>query len=541
MYINPIDLLGLTNPTSETGLSADSIKKAKRRLLAEIDLSDSGFYCYNGLQITKSDCENAIDQLNDSNSKKFYLYLHSHQTLNKFLANGNLSFFQETAHGNVLRSDEFIKFISSEFATKYDKALFNAFLSTDDDLICKIITKSFLISTLDTNIAYKSVSVYIQEKISEIEEIASKIKIKPEEYNDEILDSILLKVNECFPTSTINCLPDYFLSPRSKIATSINHLSNSIFNNLNKPQYSFCLMEYILTLNISGVDKKTFEENFSVLKKKSETILKKYGNENTLAIWENLLLEINKTNLSVSNKEITPHEAWSTVKNLFEFNNLNELNAIPDFGDDIRDETCIALRELSISIFNIQKDPKIALDVITFASIIESSQEIKTQLNDERNNLYQFVESNKDLLVCDFCDKNTPHESFKIEKRMYKKNNDSKIDAEYLYFDASIPRCYSCSEIHKKNDKDLDKSIIGGIIIGLIVGLFGSFILMNGVWFLVGGAIGWGGGYGIGVKRNRSVLQILQIKDSSISSLKNHPSISPMIDEGWTFNNPNGK
>ena len=460
MYINPIDLLELSDPKSDSGLSVENIKKAKRQLLAEIDLSDSGLHYYNGLQITKSDCENAIDQLNKPNSKNFYLYLHSHQTLNNFLANGNLSFFQETTKGNILQSEEFIKFISCEFAGKYDKALFNALLSNDEDLISKIISKSFLILNSDISIAHKSVSVYIKDKISEIDEITSKIENNPEEYNDKTLNSILIKVNEYFQTSTINCLPDYFLSPRSRIATSINHLSNAIFNHLNKPEYSFCLMEYILTLNISGVDKKTFEENFTVLKNKSENIFKKAGNENLLAIWENIIIDIHKTNLSVSNKEITPFEAWNTVKNLFEFNNLNELNALPDFGDDIRDETCIALRELSISIFNIQKDPKIALDVITFASIIESSQEIKNQLTDERNNLYQFVESNQELLVCDFCKKHTPHESFKIEKRMYKRNKDTNISGEFLYYDVSIPRCYSCSEIHEKNSKDFDKSII---------------------------------------------------------------------------------
>ena len=72
-YINPIEILGLSNVTDKTNIDNETIKKAKRKLFADIDLSDNGLFEYYGLKITKGDCEKVIDELSNEDFKEFFL------------------------------------------------------------------------------------------------------------------------------------------------------------------------------------------------------------------------------------------------------------------------------------------------------------------------------------------------------------------------------------------------------------------------------------------------------------------------------------
>ena len=97
-YINPIEILGLSSVADTTSIDNEIVKKAKRKLFADIDLSDNGLFEYYGLQLTKGDCEKVIDELTNNDLKEFYLYLSSNKKLNNFLVNGNENVFTNFKH-----------------------------------------------------------------------------------------------------------------------------------------------------------------------------------------------------------------------------------------------------------------------------------------------------------------------------------------------------------------------------------------------------------------------------------------------------------
>ena len=179
-YINPIEILGLSNASDTTSIDADIIKKSKRKLFADIDLSDNGHFEYHGLHLTKGDCEKVIDELSNNDLKEFYLYLANNKKLNNFLVNGGDDVFFNFKQDSIFKLPEFVKFISPYFAPKFDKALLNAFESEDVEQTKAILKTSFLISQSEINIAYKSVSNNIQNRIDEIAEI--KRDILPKDY-----------------------------------------------------------------------------------------------------------------------------------------------------------------------------------------------------------------------------------------------------------------------------------------------------------------------------------------------------------------------
>ncbi|MCL1936923.1 MAG: hypothetical protein FWF52_00825 [Candidatus Azobacteroides sp.] len=127
-FINPIEILGLQN-YSVSDIESSMIKKAKRKLFANIDLSDNGLLNYKGINLTKTDCETAIDDLKNSNYMKFYSYLaNNNQSLNDFLLNGDESFFLKTSQESIYKLPEFVNFISPYFVSRFDKALLKSFM-----------------------------------------------------------------------------------------------------------------------------------------------------------------------------------------------------------------------------------------------------------------------------------------------------------------------------------------------------------------------------------------------------------------------------
>ena len=71
-YINPIEILEL-NGRDAISIDNSEIKKAKKRLIADIELSEDGHFNYKGQSITKSDCERAILDLENDEKKEFKL------------------------------------------------------------------------------------------------------------------------------------------------------------------------------------------------------------------------------------------------------------------------------------------------------------------------------------------------------------------------------------------------------------------------------------------------------------------------------------
>ena len=136
-FLNPIELLELEN-ADVAAIDNSVIKKAKRKLFAEIDLSDNGHFDYKGISLTKTDCEKVIDDLENNNALEFYSHLSSNKLLNDFLVNGNDKLFTSFKQESIYKLPEFIKFISPFFAPKFDKAILKAFADADEEKLRSI-------------------------------------------------------------------------------------------------------------------------------------------------------------------------------------------------------------------------------------------------------------------------------------------------------------------------------------------------------------------------------------------------------------------
>ena len=202
-YINPLEILDLTQiPISD--IDSTMIKKAKRKLFAEIDLSDDGHFDYKGVKLSRSDCEKAVEELENSSQIDFHLSLSENKSLNNYLVTGDESFFSNYRMESIYQMPEFINFVSPYFAERIDKSLLNAFKSGDENKLQAVLRTSGLLSPRDYNTAYKSLSAEIQDRIQSLKGTTNEIREEETEYDDFDIGEILPEIEQKFPANMLN-------------------------------------------------------------------------------------------------------------------------------------------------------------------------------------------------------------------------------------------------------------------------------------------------------------------------------------------------
>ena len=113
-YINPYDLLSITI-LNLSDIDSKTVLREKRRLLHEIELSDTASLNYEGFELTKADCIRAVDELDDRNKREFHFFIFKNKPLNAFLTKGNTIFFDRYQAESIYKLPEFLDFISPYF------------------------------------------------------------------------------------------------------------------------------------------------------------------------------------------------------------------------------------------------------------------------------------------------------------------------------------------------------------------------------------------------------------------------------------------
>lgn len=383
VYINPIEILELQNEDANA-IDSSIIKKAKRKLFAKIDLSDNGLFDYYEQKLTKSDCERAIDELEDSNKFEFYFHLASNLELNSFLANGNSDFLFKPKQESIYKLPDFINFISPYFTKKIDSLLLKAFQNKDLDLFSSALRFSYLISQKDLNKAFKSLSNEIEERIIETDKLTAEIKNGESKYNDKTIIIAFKRVEELFPIEYLNILPLYFQSQINKIASSLNYLQLNIWNEFDTTLVSLKLLEHLLALNTESVKKPTFENNYEIVKKKHFEHIETEKNAPILKEWATVLIRLKEFNKQLEEGKTFQKNESIKYTNVID---IIKINSLGSFADEIRESICWQLRGISVSLFNKTNDLENSIDIIKKALTIDTSQSTKEKIQEDLKTL----------------------------------------------------------------------------------------------------------------------------------------------------------
>lgn len=382
-YINPYELLNI-NSENLSDINSALIKKTKKQLLIEIGLNNDR-YNYKGIELTKAVCNTVIDELEDENKKAFHWFIYKNKNLNDFLSTGALEFFERYKFDSIYNSADFINFISPYFSERFDRTLLKAFQDQNLQLFNSILKYQYLISQSDLSKSFKSLDNEIKNRISEIDSIRQEIKENKSHYTERIIEEIVAIVKQKFPVSFINSLPAYFQSQINKIAASINYLQLAIWESFTTiTQVSYDLLEYLLKMNIDSASKPTFENNYKIVKQKNDENIEREKNAPILRNWATVLNQIREITKRIDDKTVQTKSVGTKINGIL---NISELNTLPSFGNEIRNQIAYALRSLSISSWNSQSDIETALSVINLSLSINVSPDVKEKLKDDLQEL----------------------------------------------------------------------------------------------------------------------------------------------------------
>lgn len=391
-FINPIEILELEN-TDIAVIDNSIVKKAKRKLFADIDLSDNGHLDYKGLSLTKTDCEKVIDELENTNALEFYSHLVSNKLLNEFLVNGNEILFESFKQESIYKLPEFVKFISPYFSPKFDRAILKAFTDEDVERLRNILRTQVLISTADLNLAFKGLSIEIQNRLQKVDAITKDIKNEESDYSDEDIDEVIDLIKDLFPKELLNQLPPYFQSQINKIAASINFLQLAIWNEFGNSHVALNLLEHLLELNIESVSKPTFQKNYEIVKRKHIDQLEQEKFAPILKVWAETLLNLRTIHTKIEESKMKPKDALGTINSI----PIEDLNKLESFADEIRISIAFMLRGISVSMWNVHHDIDTAIKTITKALSINLTSENKTKLNADFSKLKELKKERDEI------------------------------------------------------------------------------------------------------------------------------------------------
>lgn len=529
-FINPLDILDL-NGRDAISIDNNEIKKAKRRLIADIELSENGHYTYKGESITKSDCERAIDELETPEKKEFYSYLTTNKALNEYLASGEEQLFNHFHHDSIFKLPEFIKFISPYFTPRFERSLLDAFNNLDTELLTLILRTQILVSKSDINTAFRAISNEVENRIKEIDVIKDEIKEGESTYDESDVSDVIELIEDNFPPEILNPLPVYFQSQINKIATSINYLGLAIWNEFTMAEVPMKLVEHLLKLNVESVSKPIYEKNYAIYKEKYLEEVELERNAPTLKKYAHVLIESRKLNDAVDSKQTLPKDALLKLSSLF---SVSDLNRLETFANEIREQITYSIRGLAVSSWNAHNDIISALKLIDIAIDIKNANETKEKLAHDREELKKLEIKYKDIFTCWFCGVNEPVKTSAFSFTMYKETNRTYFPrrVQYSSVNITISRCNQCKEIHSKGSTNYWIVWFVGIGIGAFIGN------LVDEHYIIGGIIGLIIGHFIGNSFESGESQKKGIKSLATSSLSDHSMVREQLKQGWQFTEP---
>lgn len=402
-YINPYELLEIT-PENLSDVDSATIKRAKKKLLAEIELSETDTIIHQDIELNKSDCIRAIDDLDSKDKSEFHFFIYQHKHLKRFLTSGKISFFDNYQAESIYKSPEFLDFISQLFSEQYDKILLDNFKKWNQQAVSKILSVKPITNDAFFDKSYKSTHAFIKEIDEEINNIAKEIENKKSPYIVKKFQGLDSAINEKVNVPLLNLLPSYFASVRNQLAKSICDLAIEINNNHKIYEFSFKVIDIANNIETDGLCKQRIIKNYYTLKNNFTEVEQEKENEKqtstyseTFAKYRGVIKQVDKVieevdagNSDYITKKFKGLPEWVDVSI-----NVSELNSLPEIFGDIRRKIAIQVKHLSVSIWNDYENIEPSFKLIQLASKIKVDAETAAKIKEDFETLKNIDERKK--------------------------------------------------------------------------------------------------------------------------------------------------
>jgi len=236
-YVNPFELLQLTDLEDPDSLDIKDLQRAKKTVLQEIDLEDGLVQWIPGLRIDRSRAIKVADDLSNDALCNFHWLIFQFKPLLNFLSRGDLALFlyEKSEYPRdvlaFLETDsDFETWLSALFCKQYDAVFGAAFLAREVDLIEPLLDGRRFVTENDEQSCFVTALRYCANLLDELEAIEANTQhVKPSRRD---IERALEKQNL---RKLLELLPHAFYELQAKAAGTIRSISVGIYNHHGDP------------------------------------------------------------------------------------------------------------------------------------------------------------------------------------------------------------------------------------------------------------------------------------------------------------------
>ena len=366
-FINPVEILNLA-ATDLATIDDTVIKRAKKAVLAEIDLSDDGFFSYHGLQLTRADCERVIDELEQRDKLEFYHFIANHAALGSFLTKADETFFTAFRYESIYKLPEFVRFISPYFAAAYDSMLWKAWQRKDASF-GQLIAIDPIVTPDDIEACYNSLRNALNRYVEDIQILKTKVEDTAQEID---VTTVRAQVNSFIDKELLNALPPYFQELRNLIALALRNLSVEINNTRANLPVAKQMHQDLMLIKTDGVARETIIKDYDVLVKIEQENVLQDGNDAVVSEYLKLIRNIGLYIQAATNErsDLSGIKIW-VDKNI----DITAIGALDGKYKAIKNRIAVQLRDLGVTIWNHHLHKEAAISYLDMAARIEGLEQ----------------------------------------------------------------------------------------------------------------------------------------------------------------------
>ncbi len=242
-YVNPFDLL---DAPFQPPLDASRLKRERKRLMAEFDLSQEVEISIGGHHLDRASVIRLFDELENHQTQDFHYQVHQDAALSGFLGEATLDLFYDGGVGQLAnREEEFLRWIAPFFAESFNKRLVNAVKQSDLEETRVLCQAPLPIPAAYQAACFQDSYRYLHEQIKEVDALTKSIDKggAPTGKVQEVCDEMLIDL--------LNLLPTYFDGVRDRYGLALEALALSVQNQHQRVQLSILIVKQGLKLRIS--------------------------------------------------------------------------------------------------------------------------------------------------------------------------------------------------------------------------------------------------------------------------------------------------
>jgi hypothetical protein len=226
-YVSPFESLGMSDFDK---IDKSSLNLAKKKMLADIELSNTHTILRGGKEMTKDDIIKTFDGLSNISDWDAHRLIAQDETLLAFLENHSLTEKSAFLKADAYLDESFIEFVSPYFSSSYKKVLLECLKKHNFQLLNKLVNGTPKLMTEwakeETDAVLES---WVNAKQEQIEDITDQVE-KGVRFSDKEIEPLYeLNLMKC-----LNVLPKDYTWLRDKYVLVLYNLSANVWNRFQR-------------------------------------------------------------------------------------------------------------------------------------------------------------------------------------------------------------------------------------------------------------------------------------------------------------------